>query len=214
MANITAEMLVNHLYNNKLPQIYRNLDLEQLPIKQPLYRYLQSLIIGGSSDLIKDIEGLLYLVDPETCPDVFLPLFLQSFGIEFNEDIDAVYQRKLVSNIGELVKRRGTYSCVKYLAKVLTGMDVNITREENEEEGVTVTVTLLAETLDQVTNLDISTKVLERYLTSYIPFWLLPIKVDSFIKTQNIQFKMNTVFSVSYYSKYDLVPPEVRKGGL
>lgn len=210
MANITADMLVEHLYNNKLPQVYRNLDVEQRPIKKPLYRYLQSLIIGGGDSLIKDIEGLLYLIDPEKCPDVFLPMFLQSFGIEYNEDIDSVYQRKLISNIGELVKRRGTYSCVKYLAKVLTGMDVEITREESEETGVTIKVTLLAETLDQVNSLDISTKVLERYLTSYVPFWVLPVKIDSTVKAQEVNFSVYTGVVIVNTISHDLVPKDVR----
>lgn len=194
---------IDHLYYKKLPEIYRIEDLKQTP-STPLYRYLKSLGEGGFKEVISDIEGLYNLIDPSKCPDAILPFFMESFGLSYYEDIDPVYQRKLVSNIGELVKRRGTYSCVRYLARALTGMTVDMDRLQ-EENNVTLNVYLEAETADQVANLDVGVLVLEKYLKYWVPFWL-NVKVMPKLKTQFIESTSYTTGAVSHSNSYKIIP--------
>ena len=67
---ITSKSMLDLLYNRKLPQIYRD---EDKKLGYPLKRYLESLIDGGFCGSIKDIEGLMLLIDPETIPEEYFP---------------------------------------------------------------------------------------------------------------------------------------------
>ena len=203
MAKFSSEQLSDHLYFNKLPEVYRIYDKAQYP-KYPLKRYLQSLLYGGFKPIVDSVPGLFELIDPETCPDEWLWLLLECFGIPYFDDILPVYQRRLVSGIGELTRRRGTYACVRYLARLLTGMEVELTREDREGK-IYLTVKLIAETSEQAANLEISTAVLERYLEYWIPFWLNP-EVTTEVRTQEIKSRtyMNTL--VTYIASYSIIP--------
>ena len=70
MSKITPKGMLDLLYNKKLPQVYRD---EDSKIGYPLKRYLESLIDGGYCDSIKDIEGIMSLVDPMTISEEFFP---------------------------------------------------------------------------------------------------------------------------------------------
>lgn len=187
MATITSDQLLDFLYTQKLPQVYRDMDSSLLTL--PLKRYLSALIEGGFEDAIKDTDNLLSLLDPETCPDEFVPYLCQSFGLDYSEDIDVVYQRRLLLNIGEIVRRRGTYSCVRFLSRALTGLEVDLTyqRGYNEDtKGRYLFVTLLANSIDEVNNLDTSVFVMQRYISSQIPFYIIP-QVNTEVATQILQ---------------------------
>lgn len=172
---------------NKLPRIYRSMD-EQ--IGRPLYRFLQSLIDSGYADIATDTDSLLNLVDPQTCPDEFLPYYYKSMGLEWfpdmiTEERGTYYLRTFLSNIGEVYKRRGTESVIKYIAKTLTEMDVDLAyMREYDENRVTKARTLwinvLAETEEQVANLEISSKVIKRFIDSQVPYFLTTIVTFAF----------------------------------
>jgi len=202
---ITSEQLLKHLYYNKLPQVYRDMD-DKLKTR-PLYRYLSSLIEGGYSEVIKDINNLLDLVDPEKCPEEFLPYLCRSFGLEYFEDIDPIYQRRFLLNIGEIIKRRGTHSCIRFLVRVLTGLDVELQYIRGEFEGNNgrhLIVTLLAETLEQVVNIDTSVFVVERYLQTQLPYYIYP-HVSSRVATQKVQTVVYRKNALTTHTAYDLV---------
>lgn len=205
--SISKDSILKYLYYGNLPEVYRVEDLKQKP-KLPLYRYLQAIIESGFSDMTESIEGLLLLVDPKDCPEVFLPYLLKCFGFDYFEDIDPKYQRKLVASIGELVKRKGTCSGVKYLARVLTGLDAKLSTSEVEGRNV-LTVELLFDTLGQVENLDNDIKSVERYIEYFVPFWVLPVTVTSSIRVQELKEKNYIGSAMTCYTSYNLVPKGV-----
>lgn len=203
---LTSNSLVDHLYYNKLPQVYR--DMDSSLITKPLYRYLKALSDGGFLEALQGINGLLDLVDPEKCPEEFLAYLCESFGLEYFEDISPVYQRRFLLNVGEIIRRRGTYSCVKFMARVLTNMDVELQYlrgEYNEQEGRHLIITLLADTLEQILNMDTSIKVIERYIGTQIPYYIYP-HVTSRVKTQVVQSKVYRVNVLSSTLSYNLLP--------
>lgn len=202
---ITSEELLNHLYYKKLPQVYRNMDI---PLKLPFKRYLSALIDGGFISAVEDIENVMTLIDPEKCPSEFLPYLCESFGLEYFEDIDDSYQRKFLMNIGEITLRRGTYSCVRYLVKALTGLDVNlqyIRGEYNGQGGRHLIVTLLADTIEEANNIDNSVKVVERYIATQLPYYIYP-QILSTIKTTILTAKTYRGNVITSCISYDLRP--------
>ena len=205
--SVTYDKVLEHLYYNCLPEVYRIEDLKQKP-KLPLYRYLQSVAESAFKESISDIEGLMFLVDPKDCPEVFLPYLLKCFGFDYFEDIDPKYQRKLIASIGELVKRKGTCSGVRYLARVLTGLDARLSTRDVDGRNV-LTVELLFDTLEQVDNLDNDIKSVERYIEYFVPFWVLPVTVTSSIRVQELREKNYIGSAMTCYTSYNLVPKGV-----
>lgn len=159
--------LVDFLYYKKLPVVYQDEDLAQKP-KLPLYRYLQALFVGGDS-VLEDINNILLLTDPEKCPDKFFPYLVRSFGLQYFEDIPISYQRKLLGNIGELYRRRGTSNCIRYLARVLTGMNAVV---DYNQTNLTLTITLIAASINDITNMETSKKVILAYLKDFLPYYV------------------------------------------
>lgn len=204
---LSAEQLLDHLYYNKLPQVYR--DMDSLQLTYPLKRYLSSLIEGGYAEVLKDTTGLMDLVDPEKCPSEFLPYLCESFGLEYFEDINDSYQRKFLLNIGEIIKRRGTYACIRYLVRVLTGLNVEM-KYERDFEGRHLYVTLLTETLQQAENVETSVFVVERYIRTQLPYFIRPFvsfRVDTQVLQSDI-YRCNLMTNTSI--KYNLIPIDMR----
>lgn len=193
--SITPKSLLDLLYNKKLPQIYRD---EDRKIGYPLKRYLESLIDGGFHGSIEDIEGILLLFDPEVIPEKFLPYLLRSFGVEYYPDISAVHQRKLLLNIGELIRRRGTYSSIQFLIKVLTGLEAELSYENDK-----LNITLLADNLEQVDSIETSTKVIENFIQDWVPHYVTPI-IYSRINTQVINSVSYSDSAIGHFKFYDL----------
>lgn len=200
---ITSKSLLDLLYNKKLPQIYRD---EDRKLGYPLKRYLESLIDGGFCGSIKDIEGVLHLIDPETIPEEFFPYLFESFGLEYFPDIDVSYQRKFLLNIGELVQRRGTFSSVQFLVKVITGLKAELSFKNNE-----LGIVLLAETMEQLENIDTSMFVIGNFIKTQIPYYVSPV-ISSRIDTQFITSKSYSHSALGCYKFYTIktyMPVEV-----
>lgn len=168
--------VVDYLYYNKLPNIYREKDSQ---IGFPFYRYLSAIFINGAGLALEDMERMINLIDPEHCPEEYLEFFFKSFGLPYYADIDVEYQRKFLANAGELIKRRGTYSCVRYLAKTLTGLDVDLRYlrgyNESGEYGRYLYIDLLAKTVQQASKIDVSTFVIEKYIKFFIPYYITDV---------------------------------------
>lgn len=197
---MTSTALLNHLYYNKLPQIYRDMDTSLMTT--PFKRYLSALIDGGYSEVLKDIDNLSNLVDPQKCPEEYLPLLCNSFGLTYFEDISPIYQRKFLQNIGEINHRRGTYSCVRFIAKVLTGLDVDL-EYERTSTGRHLTVTLLAKTIDDVNNMETSKAVIARYIGTQIPYYIT-VHINSRVATQELNNTRHTAGAITTYIHYAL----------
>lgn len=116
----------NYLYK-QLPAYYRYRDIET---EYTLERYLKCLgeylnVVFEETDDIKD------LLDVEKMPSKFLPYYAKMFGIKIYDDISEDFQRKLLANIVPILKRKGTRDIIEFVARELTGYDVDIT-EGNE----------------------------------------------------------------------------------
>lgn len=190
---VNSKDMLDLLYNRKLPQVYRD---EDRKIEYPLKRYLESLIDGGYCGSIKDIEDTLLLIDPDKIPDKFFPYLCESFGLTYLPDMDITYQRKFLSNVGELNKRRGTFSCVHFLIRALTGLDAELSYE-----GSTLSITLLAKNLSQVDSIDVSMEVIRNYIKTQIPYFVSP-EISSRIETQVIKSKSYNYSLVGTYKSY------------
>ena len=198
---MTLEKMINDTYE-KLPKIYREKDRG---LGFPLRRFITALVEGGLYKLNEETTNILDLVDPEKCPDEWFPYLCRSFGLEYFRDIDISYQRRFLANIGEIIRRRGTYACVRYMVSVLTGCDVELAYlrgKYNGQEGRHLIVTVLAETIEAITGMDVSVKVIERYLEGHIPFYIYP-HVESRIATQQVKstiYRSNAVTKTVHYS--------------
>lgn len=185
MSAITGQELADFLYNRKLPVLYRNMDASETE-KQDLYRYLQAVFQGGFNTTLEQIAAMTDLVNPLTCPVEYLPYLYQSFGLPYFEDIGEYYNRRFLASIGEFLRRRGTIGGVRYLVRVLTGMESQISYERvmNEKEHsrylhvypVFPDVTSLAE-------IEVTSYTIKRFLDLHLPFYLRSIFFP-FIETQ------------------------------
>ena len=199
--SLTSEKLLDLLYHKKLPQVYRD---EDRKIGYPLKRYLESLIEGGCYGSIEDIEGMMNLIDPKTIPKEFFQYLCESFGLTYFPDINVTYQRKFLSNIGEIIKRRGTFACVRYLVRALTGLDVELSYMEGEYNGVDgnyLFITLLAKNMEQIENMDISREVIGKYVSTQIPYYVTPI-IPSKISVQVINSASYSHSAIGTYKSY------------
>ena len=192
---ITSKSMIDLLYNKKLPQIYRD---EDKKIGYPLKRYLESLIDGGFCGSIEDIEGVMLLIDPETIPDKFFPYLYESFGLEYFPDIDVHYQRKFLLNIGELIKRRGTFSSVQFLVKVLTGLEAELSFKDD-----ILNITLLAKNLGQVEEIETSLFVVGNFIKTQIPYFVTPV-ITSRIDTQIVLSKSYSHSAIGCHKFYKI----------
>ena len=199
---ITNDKLLNYLYEKKLPQVYRTMDNSLRT--RPFYRYLQALLEGGYGEQLKDINRFLDIVDPKKCPEEFLPYFMESFGLTYYSGIDVAYQRKFLSNIGELLKRRGTHSVVSYLVRTLTGLNIEQRYFRGEYKGYQgrhLIVKLLTTNVDSLNHLPTYISVVEKYLMDFIPYYIY-LWIESSVKVQKLEttrFKASCIsYSISY----------------
>jgi phage tail-like protein len=194
--------MLETLYENRLPALYRDADAPKLYLK----RYLSAICGGGFDALLSDINGLKDLISPQKTPDAFLPAFLASVGLPFYVDIPLAYQRKILSQFGELYSRRGTYSGLRYLVRVLTGMECAISYERGQAGGIAarrVYVELLATTLEEVASMDVHRKAAERYLSEFLPYYI-GVVVSAKLIVQEIRLDSWAIGVVSSEISYNL----------
>lgn len=114
----------DYLYN-LLPEVYRFEDAKPT-INFVLKRYLESLASGGFQPLFEELLKLCDLWDIEKCPTEILPLIGKLLGYEYIEEIDAEVQRKILANISELYKRKGTKAVITFISREFSKFDTNI----------------------------------------------------------------------------------------
>lgn len=200
---VTSAELLDYLYNRCLPGIYRE---EDDNIGKPLYRYLQSIILGGYNLAIQDIDNIIKLVDPETCPEQFFPVLYESFGLTYYPDVDMKYHRKFLMNYGELRRRKGTYSCIRFLVRVLTGMDVKLSYMRgiyNEVNGRHLIVKLQAKTLQELLNMDNDISVIKKFVGLFLPYYIIA-DIEGEVSSTTISTVLHTAGSVTYYCHYNI----------
>lgn len=127
MSRIKADEYLEYLYG-RLPTQWRLLDQEE---GLPLYNYLKVIVYGGLEKNIDLANKFTELTDPVRCPSPFFPTLYESIGLKYDWGISEVYQRRVFQNIGELMRRRGSYNSIRYLIRVLTGMECNLDYQRN-----------------------------------------------------------------------------------
>jgi len=191
-----SKKFVDYLYNKRLPKIYTSTDSE---IGTPLYRFLYSLMYSGSETIVNDAKGLATFIDYKKCPDNVFPFVLESFGIKYDRNIPIEYQRRLLANVGEVVRQRGTYAGVKFLAKALTGFNIKMTCEDDN-----FVVSLLIEKMEQMKNLESDIDVIRQYITAHIPYYI-SLTVSFETKTQTIKLDDFKYGFIKQYTIYNLL---------
>lgn len=127
LSRIKADEYLEYLYG-RLPTQWRLLDQEE---GLPLYNYLKVIVYGGLEKNIDLANKFTELTDPVRCPSPFFPTLYESIGLKYDWGISEVYQRRVFQNIGELMRRRGSYNSIRYLIRVLTGMECNLDYQRN-----------------------------------------------------------------------------------
>lgn len=110
-----------YLYNS-LPSIYRSKDKE---VGYTLKRYLEAQ--GDAMDtLSNETLGILSLLDVEKMDEKFLPFYASMFGFTYDYDVPIETQRRLLANIINLYKRKGTLALIEFIAREITGMEATV----------------------------------------------------------------------------------------
>ncbi len=146
----------DYLYNN-LPAVYRTLDNEQ---KLILKRLLEAIQGGGLEPILQSIIDMVDVNLVDNLNQEELKLLGKTFGYEYSYTLPIERQRKIIKNIVEIFKRKGTKSSVIFVAKEITGFDTEIsdlgskvfrtwsTNQHNELEGYTTPRTYKAGNAD------------------------------------------------------------------
>ena len=157
----------------KLPNFYLVYDEDE-----ELQKYISALCDSGYASIINGENSLLDLIDPYKCPEEILPMFCGSFGFDYYPNIPAKYHRKLLANIRELNRRRGTYYCVRFLCRALTGMEIDMSYDSNTQ---TLAIHLLANSLEAATSVDVSVQVVSLFIKDFLPYFVSTVVVDSVV---------------------------------
>lgn len=203
MAKFTAEQLLNHLYKKRLPQVYREADIDA---QYCLKRFLQAMIEGGFTDAIKSADDIVSLTDPLKCPDEIFPYLFKSFGYTYSADIPIVYQRKILNNHGELFRKRGSLEYINILTRILTGFECELNIER--VDGVRVlTITLLVDTTVATEEFQYYISLVKKFVSEgYIPFYL-DVETKIVVNVVGIQTAQRYLGSfVDVEGKTDLSP--------
>jgi phage tail-like protein len=208
---VDEKVFIDYLYG-RLPEIYRQ---EDSKIGTPLYRFLKALCDSGYAPVIKDVNNFLNLLDPDICPSSFFKQLYESFGFTYTEGVSEKYMRKILGNAGELRKRRGTYSYVRYLVRVLTGMEVDLeyirgyntsVNEFMETQGRWLNIYLIATTIEQALNINTDISVIRPLLEANLPFYITPTFTTR-LQTLALQSAETRIYgAMSYSNRYTLTP--------
>ena len=184
MSTFTGSDLANHLYYNKLPSVYRNYDQEYTK-KKDLYRYLHAVNEGAFNDTLEQAYSMTKLVDPLTCPEKWLPYLYYSWGLPYFEDIGVYYNRKFLSTIGEFIRRRGTMGGIRYIIRVLTGLECDLHYERETDGDVSIGrymhILLKSKDLEKLKSIDFDSGIVNRFLELHIPYYFTSIDTSLII---------------------------------
>ena len=142
-------------------------------------KYVSSICEGGFNPLLEDMTNSLGLTDAYNCPTEFIPVLCDCYSLPYYSDIPDVYYRKLLQNISSLRARKGTTNCVHYLCRALTGLSIDI--DPINTDPNTLEIYLKADTLSDVLNVDMSTKVIGTFIKDFIPFYIDTVTIESVV---------------------------------
>ncbi len=187
----------DYLYS-QVPNEWRNLDLFN---QKQFYRYLQIVQDGGFRYMVTDMEFVLTFTDPITCPEKYLPILFASFGFPYFYDIPVQYQRRLISNILWLYKTKGTKPCIEYLARELSGYDVEV--DVTGWGDYDVLIRLLVDENNVTQNPQISVEVLQRLLEYFLPVFSHGKVIVTYLYDEEVKLDVETWLRTHIQTFYD-----------
>lgn len=205
-----SEQFGEYLYH-RLPKVYRDYDVaidrrvktedggSEVKRFYTLQEYLYSFADGGFKPLLEDLEAIITLIDPMQCPEQFLPIMLQHFGLDFIEDIPVKFQRRLIQNIVTLYRKKGTIPAVAFLARELSGFDVTI--EETERGDVEFALVKLNAYENEDAELLLAQEIVQRYIHLFLPTNAKAEVVVTYGFTEGIH--INSKISIEDYKAKD-----------
>ena len=228
-----SEQFGDYLYH-RLPKVYRDYDVaidrrvktdsgEEIKRFYTLQEYLYSFADGGFKPLLEDLEAIITLIDPMQCPEQFLPIMLQHFGLDFIEDIPVKFQRRLIQNIVTLYKKKGTIPAVAFLARELSGFDVTI--EETERGDVEFALVKLNAYENEDAELLLAQEIVQRYIHLFLPTnakaevvvtygFTEGIHINSTIPIEDYKAKDSALTGYEYdHVKYDVEDDDTEHAG-
>ena len=116
-----------YLYN-RLPEVYRKADINGG--NETLLRFLSALDDGGFRTLNLDIEKLYNIMSIEKAPQELMPVIGNMLGYKYVKEVDDRTQRKIVENLVELYKRKGTKSAINFIIREFTEYDTKLIQTE------------------------------------------------------------------------------------
>lgn len=179
---------------------------------------------GAGELVLQRINDFTNLIDPEKCPDKWFPYLYESFGLIYNPLIEenrsiynpenpnyvgpyngqVFYHRKFLSNIGALLKRRGSKAGLRFLVRVLTGFEFHylyhrgyLDEADESTYGRHVTINLVVDSAEKALELENSKRVIEQFLTPFLPHYITLFIGDSLTYT-TISSKRSTLITPSY----------------
>lgn len=116
---------------NRLPSIYRSEDANN---SFTLERFLDVLNSGGFQTIIDKLNGLDNLIDLDNVPAEYLRHVASLYGFDYSTLDDTTYNpvlpewfiRRLIANMIPLLRKKGTKSCINYIARELSGFKSTI----------------------------------------------------------------------------------------
>lgn len=114
----------DHLYE-RLPEVYRREDARK-DINFTLKRYLEALDEGGVQLVFSELLSLYDILEVDKCPPEVLPLLSKMLGYNYIEEVDVETQRKIIANLIELYKRKGTKSVINFITREFTQFDTKV----------------------------------------------------------------------------------------
>jgi P2-related tail formation protein len=202
---ISKESFAQYVYN-LMPEIYRTEDAKHSYV---LKKYIDAVIEGGYGHLVEKLNSFTGITNAETCPENLFPYLFESRGLTYQKSINIKYQRKILANLGELNKRRGTYASIRYLVKALTNLEIEMENEKLSSGGHITTrnlhIRLLVDSLKQVVDMENSVLVVQNYIKSQVPYNITPLVVAA-VKVQVLENEMYRGTAISYGKSYVLTP--------
>ena len=119
---LSSEDFGKKLYQT-LPPIYREDDSK---VNFALKRYLEALDEGGVQLVFSELLSLYDILEVDKCPPEVLPLLSKMLGYNYIEEVDVETQRKIIANLIELYKRKGTKSVINFITREFTQFDTKV----------------------------------------------------------------------------------------
>lgn len=167
------------LMYNDLPDIYLS---EDEKIGHPLRRFM--LLIGQFLDFMKSVSNInRLLLKPGSCPDSLLPILTEHFGLNYNYDVPPVYQRKFLTQYGDLVETKGTESMLVYMASELTD-GYNASLQKTGDKTYNLDISLPP---GHPVDFNVQERVLLRYLQEFVPIGYV---IDDLILSIGLESQM------------------------